>query len=264
MPLVTFTSDLGMQQYILLGAKAKLLTAFEGLQILDITHELKPFNLQQSVYVFKQCYRLFPAGSFHFLLQDLYASKSKQLLYVNVNQQHIFCADNGFLTMCFDDQPLQIFKLDETPIPYNIQTVVETFINQMNFILHQNDIGLLNVNVNEIIVMHANKAVQRDDELDAQVLHIDRFGNVVLNVTLQQFEQARAGRNFSVVFMRNEEITKLSEHYYDVPPNEKLCYFNVAGYLELAVNKGSAADLFGFRETGDRSLFYHHIKIKFT
>jgi S-adenosylmethionine hydrolase len=64
--------------------------------------------------------------------------------------------------------------------------------------------------------------------------------------------------------MRDEEINAISTHYNDVPEGEKLCLFNTANYLEIAVNKGNAARLFGFQEMTDRSLFYNSVKLFFT
>jgi S-adenosylmethionine hydrolase len=63
--------------------------------------------------------------------------------------------------------------------------------------------------------------------------------------------------------MRYAEINTISEHYNDVPEGDNLCLFNSADFLELAVNHGNAARLFGFKESNDQSLFYNTIKIFF-
>ena len=63
--------------------------------------------------------------------------------------------------------------------------------------------------------------------------------------------------------MRNEEISELSTHYNDVPTNNVLCLFNSNEYLEIALNRGNAAQIFGFEDLDDRSLFYTKIKIFF-
>jgi S-adenosyl-L-methionine hydrolase (adenosine-forming) len=263
MPLVTFTSDLGSQYYTLSSVKGKLHELFSNTQIIDIAHDLKPFNQQQTAYIFKQSYRNFPPNTYHFLFHDIYANEKQQLLYVYENQQHIFCADNGFLTMLFDDKPFQIFKLDDIPTPYNILTVADTFMTHMNLLEQGNRMGLISVNVADILIQQPNKAFYKNNTLEAQVLFIDAYGNVILNVTRTQFEEARAGRTFKILFMRDDEIHTLSKHYNDVPINEKLCLFNTADYLEIAVNKGNAAKLFGFQASNDRSLFYNNIKLFF-
>jgi S-adenosylmethionine hydrolase len=263
MPIITLTSDLGIQNHALASVKGKILNALPDANIVDISHTLSSFNLQQTVYVFKQAYRHFSLNTFHFILTDLYAYPSKQLLYAFENGQHIFCADNGLITMLFDDKPMQLYKMTDRVYPYNFLTVSDLFISTAASIIHDNKSGLELVSVDQIVVKQPTYPFYNNNMLEAQVIYIDHFGNVVLNVTQQQFEEARQGRNFKILFMRDEEITQLSENYNDVQESEKLCLFNSANYLEIAINKGNAARLFGFQESNDRSLFYNTIKLFF-
>ena len=263
MPLVTITADVGHQSYLWAGVKGRVLSSLADCRIEEITASLPPFNLTQAVYLFKQSFRHFPPETFHFVLTDLYAHNSRYLLYAFEYGHHIFCADNGFMTMLFDDKPIQLYRIDEIVQPYNLFTVTDAFIATVTSLLQRNPVGLINIPVTDIMVKHPAYASYRNNVLEAQVIFIDPFGNVVLNVTQQQFEEARQGRNFRIIFMRDEEINRISRHYNDVAEGEKLCLFNTAGYLELAVNRGHAASLFGFKQNNDRSLFYNTIKLFF-
>jgi len=80
------------------------------------------------------------------------------------------------------------------------------------------------------------------------VLHIDHFGNVQVNIREETFRRVGQGRPFALFFKRHDPITALSRHYTDVPVGEPLCLFNSAGFLEIAVNMGRAATLFGLKE----------------
>ena len=71
--------------------------------------------------------------------------------------------------------------------------------------------------------------------------------NIIINITRNQFEEQRKGRSFQIVFKRDEVIDRISETYADVNEGEKLALFNSAGYLEIAINKGNAAGLFGLK-----------------
>ena len=81
--------------------------------------------------------------------------------------------------------------------------------------------------------------------IEGQIIFIDNFENVIINITKEEFEEQRRGRSFKIVFKRDEVIDKISETYADVHESEKLALFNSANYLEIAVNKGNAAGLFG-------------------
>ena len=109
--------------------------------------------------------------------------------------------------------------------------------------------------------------------IEGQIIFIDNFENVIINITKEEFEEQRRGRSFKIVFKRDEIIDKISETYADVPESEKLALFNSAGYLEIAINKGNAAGLFGLQGYSEKlntqsqylqnRLLYQTIKIYF-
>src|SRR6185369_14036371 len=111
------------------------------------------------------------------------------------------------------------------------------------------------------------------DWIEGQILFIDNFENIVVNITKEEFEEQRKGRSFHIVFKRDEVIDKISETYADVQESEKLALFNSAGYLEIAINKGNAAGLFGLQGFSEKQqmhsqqqfinnrLFYQTVKV---
>jgi S-adenosylmethionine hydrolase len=110
--------------------------------------------------------------------------------------------------------------------------------------------------------------------IDSQIIFIDQFENVVINLTKEEFEEHRKGRKFKIVLpTRNENgIERISENYASVEQGERLAWFNSAGYLELAINKGNLAGLFGLRRFSggttlnalpQNKLMYERVKIFF-
>ncbi|MEJ0105474.1 MAG: SAM hydroxide adenosyltransferase [Bacteroidota bacterium] len=97
--------------------------------------------------------------------------------------------------------------------------------------------------------------------------------NVIVNITREQFEQQRKGRSFKIIFRRDEVIDRISETYADAHEGEKLALFNSSGYLEIAINKGNAAGLFGLKGYSEKAgkssailqsrLFYETIRVYF-
>lgn len=260
---ITLTSDFGLQNHYVASAKAKILFQIKDANIIDISHQIMPFNLQQAAYIFKSCYTLFPKGTIHFILNDLHPKNKKKLLYVYENGQHIFCADNGFITLLFSDKPVQLFVLKDIINNYNYLQVVEVFVTNALEIIHGEKIDVQSVSADEIMIKRPTSAFETNNVLELQMLYIDNFGNVILNIQKAQFEEYAQGRQFKILFMRDEEIHTISNTYNDVGINEKLCLFNTAGYLEIAINKGNAATLFGFKNATEKNLFYAKIKIFF-
>ena len=117
--------------------------------------------------------------------------------------------------------------------------------------------------------------MEGDNFIEGQIILIDKFENVIVNISKVQFEEHRKGRKFSIIFKRDEVIDKLSESYADVPEGDKLAFFNSAGYLEIAINKGHAASLFGLQRFSEKQhktaqqqyinsrMFYQTVKVYF-
>src|SRR6201996_747518 len=107
--------------------------------------------------------------------------------------------------------------------------------------------------------------------IEGQLIFIDPFENVIINITREECEEQRRGRGFRIVFKRDEMIDKISETYADVGEGEKLALFNSAGYLEIAIQKGNAAGLFGLQDFTEQSqnqylqsrLFYQTVRVYF-
>jgi len=106
------------------------------------------------------------------------------------------------------------------------------------------NIGDANVSIE---VKNPLRALLGNNWIEGQIIFIDNFENVIINITKEEFEEQRRGRSFKIVFKRDEIIDKISDTYADVSESEKLALFNSGGYLEIAINKGNAAGLFGLQ-----------------
>lgn len=270
MSLITLTTDFGQEDYLVGALKGQLLTIDPNFRILDISHSIAPFNYSQASYAFKNAYHHFPSHTFHFLLVNMFEKQPDKMLLAFANNQYILCADNGLLGMVLDEKPEMIIGLPlEAGSNRNTLSCTEVLGRAVKKI--KDGESLQNIGETDPVYMikTSTKPWHSDSQLDVQILYIDRFENVVANLTRDEFEAHRKGRNFRITFKRNDTIGTISESYADVPEGEKLAFFNAAGYLEIAVNKGNAAGLFGLQGYSEKSaqtsqqLFYQMIQIQF-
>lgn len=268
MPLLTLTSDIGSPDYLVGAIKAQLLQLNPDFQLVDISHNIPPFNFPQAAYVCRSAIKHFPDFSYHLILVNLFDKKPEQLLLAFHNNQYIFCADNGLLTMILEDTPEVVIglPLDATAArntTYLTQVMGEAVNKLVNGVSIQ-QIGLPDVKYRE--KRHLRPMLD-NNIIEGQIIFIDSFENVIVNINREQFEEQRKGRGFRIVFKRDEVIDRISDTYADVPEGEKLALFNSAGYLEIAINKGNAAGLFGLKGFSDKSLqsqlSYQTVKVYF-
>ena len=105
MPLLTLTSDIGNHDYLTGAIKARLLSINPDFRLIDISHNIAPFNYPQASYVCKNAIKNFPDFTYHIILVNLFDKNQDHLLLAFHNNQYIFCANNGLLTMILEEKP---------------------------------------------------------------------------------------------------------------------------------------------------------------
>jgi len=272
MALVTLTSDIGQQDYLVGAIKGQLLQINPEFRLVDISHQLAPFNYPQSAYVCRNAIRNFPEYTYHVILVNLFEKRPDHLLLAFHNNQYILCADNGLLTMILEGKPEIVIAL-----PLSKTAIKDTLycIQVFGKAIHDLETGTALMSMGEpdlpIIEKNHLRPLLGENWIEGQIIFIDHFENVIVNITRNEFEQQRKGRSFKIVFKRDEIIDRISETYADASDGEKLALFNSGGYLEIAINKGNAAGLFGLHGFMEQSqnnylvtrLYYQTVKIFF-
>jgi S-adenosyl-L-methionine hydrolase (adenosine-forming) len=276
MPILTLTSDTGNRDFISGAVKGILLqTTGNQFTLVDITHDLTPFNLPHAAYICRNILKNFQPGSYHAILVNLFSQKKERLLVVEKNGQVFFCADNGLLSMMLDEAPDRVIALQTAPRhPRNILGIAACIGEALTQLHNGAALTSLGHEINDYVQKTNLKPLGSPAHLEGQIIFTDHFENVIINITREIFEEHRKGRNFKIVFKRDETIDRISETYSDVPEGEKLALFNSAGFLEIAINQGNAAGLFGLQGMSGASppegaylqnrLFYQTVKIYFT
>jgi S-adenosylmethionine hydrolase len=259
MPLITLTTDFGLQDAYVSALKAQLYYQLEAPEIVDISHLIEPFHIIQAAYVLGSVYRSFPQGSIHFVGINFNQTPEQDLIVAELNDHFFVCADNGFLSLFEPElKPTKAIALkasDKTNQTRGVEAIAH---------IHRG--GALNVIGTPVTILkqltqHMPSVHPKGNEIQGHVLHIDRFGNIVTNITKQLFQKVGRNRPF-VIHARNHNFKEVFNDYheairYDRPKaqreeaGKKLALFNAQGHLELAVFKGSpnygggASTLFG-------------------
>lgn len=258
--IITLLSDFGYQDNYVAVAKGILLQQLPDAAIIDLSHNVKPFHLLECSYLLKSSFLNFSDATVHLSLFNILPHRPSEILITKVDNQFIVSADNGLLPLSFDGDLGVVYKYHQVATSYKEwMQMAALFLNELqsnNYMMdayeaHQPaDYGT-----------HYG-ALAKLNEIECQVIHIDYYGNVIVNITHERFDDLRQGRNFQIRVVR-ELLHQISQDYSDVPVSRALCLFNSAGYLEIAVNQGNAASLLGLRLHQEKMVYYQHIKIEF-
>lgn len=246
MPILTLTTDIGQRDYLVGAIKGQFVNLVPALNICDITHDLSQTNFPQAAYTCNNAFRYYPPDTFHFIIINLFESGSQNMLVARFGGQYIICPDNGILTMITGDRPKELVavRMDKHQTLLEITQQVAWAVTA---ILESGKLSAAGEPVGQMEEKYPLRATIGPDWMEGQILFIDNFENVVINITREEFNTQRQGRNFKIVFKRNETIDTISDNYAAVPESEKLAWFNSAGYLEIAVRNGNMAGLFGLQ-----------------
>lgn len=179
--------------------------------------------------------------------------------------------------MILGKKPDEVVQLDMKPAGINMMEVIKGFSEAVLAINYGTPLNEIGTPLHSIKERHPLMPIVQEDYIEGQVIYIDRFENVIVNITRDQFESCRKGRSFRIFVMRDDFISHISATYGDVSEGGKLAVFNSAGYLEIAINKGNAAGLFGLQSYSreqdtysgisesmlQKHLFYQTIRIHF-
>jgi len=246
MAILTLTTDIGQRDYLVGAIKGQFLGLLPTLTIADITHYLSPSNFPQAAYTCSNAFKYYPAGTYHFVIVNLFETTVKHLLVARHNGQFIICPDNGLLTMITGQKPWELVTIAVNR-QQTLLSISQLVANAVLAIENTGNLLSAGAPADTIVEKYPLRATVGPDWMEGQILFIDHFENVVINITREEFEEQRNGRNFKIMFKRNESIDTISDNYASVAESEILAWFNAAGYLELAIRNGNMAGLFGLR-----------------
>ena len=176
MPLLTLTSDIGSPDYLVGAVKAQLLQLNADFQIVDISHNIPPFNYPQAAYVCQSAIKNFPDFSYHLILVNLFEKKPEQLLLAFHKNQYLICADNGLLTMILEETPEIVIgiPLEKTSIKNTIYltSVMGRVVNQI-----VNGESIQNIGLSDVKYLEKRhlRPMLDTNSIEGQIIFIDSF-----------------------------------------------------------------------------------------
>jgi S-adenosylmethionine hydrolase len=246
--IITLTTDLGINSFYVAAIKGILYGSCDNIQVVDVSHGIPPFDIIQAAFVLKNCFAAFPAGTIHIIGIDTDAGVHGRHVLVEYGGQYFIGADNGVFALIFGEEPYKAFEVihreERGSYAFPTKNVFAALAVQMvNNKPQEELVRPLEALKNKVNV----QPIVEEKLIRGSVIYIDNFRNVITNISRDLFETNRKKRNFTIRLRRFEEINEIHTGYSGVPEGEKLCIFNENGYLEIAINRGEAANLLGLR-----------------
>jgi S-adenosylmethionine hydrolase len=251
-PIITLTTDFGLQDHYVGAMKGVILGICPQAQIVDISHEVKPFQIGEGAFLLAQAAACFPPKTVHVAVVDPGVGTARRPILVEAGGQYFVAPDNGVLAMICAAQAHKVRALSNQR--YFRQPVSRTFQGRDIFApaAAQLAAGLPAARLGKRIEDYLRPAFLKPQRTgkrswSGQILHIDRFGNLVTNFHASDFPDLEA-RNVSLT-IGPQQVSVVARNYAECGAGELFLIVGSSGYVEVSVNQASAARAIGC-ETG--------------
>jgi hypothetical protein len=247
-PIITLTTDFGLNDHFIGTMKGVILDILPEAEIVDICHSVQAFDVLDGALTISQAYSYFPAATVHLVVVDPGVGTARRPIIATSEKHHFVAPDNGVLSLIYAREE-RMRAIHVTSQHYFLQPISNTF--------HGRDIfapiaaylakGVENEKFGDEITDFVRFNAPKPKPVDARtirgvVLKVDRFGNLVTNFTPQDIPmlfQAETPQFKIVVGKR--EISEIKTSYAQGAPGEIFGILGSMGFLEIAANRGSAA-----------------------
>lgn len=243
MATITLTTDWNKSDYYLGTVKGKILSKDITTQIVDISHQVQPFNIMQAAFIVRNCYFTFPKGTIHIIAVNAALTKKRSLLVIETGGQYIISSDNGIVGLLSNEKPDAVYRVKDLDGKNNFLSL-DVFIETAFKIIDKKPIDSFCEKTDDYESQIPYRPVIDKNLINGSVIYIDSFSNAITNVSRDTFEKVGKGKPYEIFIQSNHyKIDKINDSYSDSVSGELLALFNSIHLLEIAINHGNAAEL---------------------
>ena len=264
-PIITLTTDFGYDDAYVAAVKGAILSINPQASIVDVTHSVRPQDILEAAFILNTAYRYFPKQTVHVAIVDPGVGSERRGIILKTASAIFVAPDNGILSYVIDD----LFSVESRSVIEQTHGLTEIVFktgleaaaitdprfwrHPVSPTFHGRDIfapvaaGLsLGISPYEfgekISSLHAlpvaKPSLDPDGNLVGQVLHVDRFGNLITNIR----SNSLTGKDVAIE-VTGQRIQGISDYY--AQKEGVMAVVGSSGYLEISLRDGSACDFLG-------------------
>ncbi len=244
--IITLTSDFGLQDQYVSAMKAVILGLAPDVRLVDISHDIPAQDIMAGAWVIRNSAFLFPKNTVHLVVVDPGVGTDRSPIVLKINDQYFVGPDNGIFSLFYDEFDYKAIKLNKEK--YWRKERSRTFHGRDIFApvaAHlSNGVKLKDLGdpIKDLVTYHWAVPIGDKDGLQGWVVHIDRFGNLITNISETLMEDM-IGRRKVRIYVGNTIIDHMVNTFGDVEDGDPAAFIGSSGMLEIGINKGNAAEL---------------------
>ena len=246
-PIITLTTDFGTNDHLVGTLKGVILKINPEATLVDITHNVTPFDLLDGALSIGSAYKYFPPRTIHVVIVDPGVGTDRRPLLVTAENQYFVAPDNGVLSVVYEREKANLVVRHVTAEHYYLQPVSKTF--------HGRDIfapvaawlakGWQTASIGEEITDYKMFALpkprQENGVTKGIVMRVDNFGNLLTNFRAEDLPSDALEKGEVKLQVGPHAVTRLVDTFARGNAGEAVAFVGSSGYVEIGVNKGNAA-----------------------
>ena len=252
--IITLTTDFGLSDSYVGIMKGVILRIAPTARLIDITHTIRPQDVQQAAYMVQTYARYFPTGTVHLVVVDPGVGSARRAIAFETPESVFVGPDNGVLTAAWQDararwQPDLVQAVELAEPRFWLPDVSSTFHGRDIFapvaahLARGTPLAALGPSITDVHeAVLGQPVLATDGSLQGRIVHIDYFGNCITNIMPQHLE--RPGAEI-VVRIGGVRIVGVRHTFADGSVGELLALVGSTNHLEIAVRNGNAARTLG-------------------
>lgn len=247
MSIITLTTDFGLKDHYVGSVKGAILKQLPGATIIDISHQIEKFNIQDAAFILKETYPDFPPDTVHIIGLLTEFRNTGGYVAVQCNGHFFIAADNGIFSLLFDEIPTKIVEIPmESKINLSFP-VRDIFVPFACKLANGEDMETLGKSKQNLLQRLPFRATSMGNIVRGSIVFVDSYGNVITNIDRNLFDQIGKGQPFIIELARSNQIERISAEYNDVAEGEILALFNASNYLEIAMRNGKISSMLNLK-----------------
>ena len=266
MSIITLITDFGYKDQFVAQMKGEIYSNNPESQVVDISHNISPFNIMEAAYILENSYKSFPENTIHIIDVDSEKNKEKKHIIVKLDNHYFITSDNGIMSILSQNINYQeIYEISILNELKPMQSSLKTFSKVACHLSMGGKPEIVGKKINNLKnVKNLKPFVNSENtQIISSVIYIDHFGNVITNIKKSFFDDICKGRKFEIS-ARNYKFNKIYSSYSDIinfnlsedqrnDEGKALIIFNSSNYLQICIyrsnpeNVGTAATLLGLK-----------------
>lgn len=254
LPIITLLSDFGLSDPYVAEMKAVILSVCPEATIVDISHELRKFDIRMGAFVLASATPYFSCGTIHVAVVDPGVGTRRRPIIVETSRSFHVGPDNGLLMLSAQKEGvLHIYHIKNSQ--YTLPKISRTFHGRDVFScaaahlakgISPSEFG---PEIHDYMLPKFARPHMKEGRLFGEVVHVDDFGNVITNISIEDIEKVGIGEGHSLhVTLKDRTLTlKLCSAYGDVPALVPLAIIGSSDFLEVSINRGNASESFNVK-----------------